>query len=372
MSGNNNDNGVRHGRPEFSESPAVIKVIGIGGAGGNAVNRMINCGLSGVEFIAMNTDVQVLRSSLAGTRIQLGKELLAGLGAGGSPEKGRLAAGESKDRIREVVTGADMLFITAGMGGGTGTGGAPTVAEIARSMGILTVGVVTTPFEYELQIRRKQANQGIEDLKKHVDTLITIPNDKIFVVIDERTTHLEQALVIIDDVLRQAVQAISEIIVKPGIMNRDFNDVKAILKDAGEAHIGMGEASGEDRARTAARKATENPLLENVSIAGAKKILVNITASAKLMTNEVREIMELIRDAVSPDADFAYGTVRDDDMEDRLKVTVVASGLPPAPKTLRKTPAQSKTLPEHPSKPPEKSHGNVEIPAYLSWKKQFK
>ncbi|MDI6758026.1 MAG: cell division protein FtsZ, partial [Endomicrobiia bacterium] len=342
--------------------------------GGNAVNRMVTSGLTGIEFIAMNTDVQVLRSSLASVRVQLGKDTLKGLGAGGDPEKARLAALESSDRIKEVVTGADMIFITAGMGGGTGTGSAPVVAEIAKAMDILTVGVVTTPFEYELQLRNQQAKQGIAELKKHLDTLITIPNDKVFVVIDERT-HLEHAFAIIDDVLRQAVQAVSEIIIKPGLINRDFNDLKRILKNAGEALIGMGEAKGEDRARIAARKAMENPLLENVSITGAKKILVNISAAKGLTLGEVREVMDLVKDAVSQgalgaDTDIAYGAVEDEKMEDRMKVTVVASGLPPAGKgrKISSEPKRSETI----GKFSEKECANIEVPAYLNWDKKYK
>jgi len=314
-------------RTDFASSPAIIKVIGVGGAGGNAVNRMVSSGLKGVEFIALNTDAQVLRSSLASVRVQLGKECLKGLGSGGDPEKGRQAAEESKDRIIEVLKGADMIFITAGMGGGTGTGASPLIAEAAKNLGILTIGVVTMPFEYEQHVRIQQALEGIAELKKHLDTLITIPNDKVFKIIDEKTPY-DKAFALIDDVLRQSVQAVSDIITKPGFINRDFNDVKRILKNAGEALIGMGEAAGEERALAATRKAMENPLLENVTIQGARKILVNITAAHGMFMKEIHEVMDLVKDAAGPDSDIAYGAVEDEDMEERMKVTILASALP--------------------------------------------
>jgi len=370
-------------RSDFATSPAIIKVIGVGGAGGNAVNRMVSCGLKGIEFIAMNTDVQVLKFSQASIRIQLGKEILKGLGSGGDPEKGKLAAEESKSRITEVLSGADMVFITAGMGGGTGTGAAPIIAEIARNLGILTIGVVTMPFEYEERVRRQQALEGIAELRKHLDTLITIPNDRIFTIIDEKTPYHE-AFALIDDVLRQAVQAVSDIITKPGFINRDFNDVKRILKNAGEALIGMGEASGEDRAQMATRKAMENPLLENVSIQGARKILVNITASHGMLMKEIHEIMDLVKDAAGPDSDIAHGAVEDEEMGERMKVTILASSLP------EKTRAQKSSLLFSRLSPPgegqvktttrqqlnrEDTSSNTptdDKPAYLTWRKKFK
>lgn len=354
-----------YAKPEFSNNPAVIKVIGTGGAGCNAVNRMIRCGLTGVEFISMNTDVQALRASEAHVRIQLGKELLKGLGAGGDPEKGKQAAIESKDRIKEVLDGTDMLFITAGMGGGTGTGSAPVIAEIAKSFDVLTVGVCTIPFEWEGQIKKQQALNGLNELKKYVDTLITIPNEKAFVILDERSP-IDAAFQMIDDVLRQAVQSVSEVITKSGEINRDFNDVKRILKNAGEALIGMGEASGEDRAIMSTRKAMENPLLENVSITGAKKILVNITSfKSKTSIGEIQNVMGLVKNSIAHDAEVFFGTVDDDAMEDRMKVTIIASGLPPkqSDKFKQKVKPTPKSTLDY-----ERMKQNLEIPAYLSWK----
>lgn len=355
-------------RTDFSQNPALIKVIGVGGCGGNAVNRMVRCGLTGIEFIAMNTDVQALRASEANVKMQLGKELLKGLGSGGDPEKGRQAAIESKERIKEVLTGSDMVFITAGMGGGTGTGGAPVIAEIAKGLDILTVGVVTTPFDFELHVKKQQALNGINELKKHVDTLILIPNNKVFVVFDEKTP-LEIAFQMVDDVLRQAVQSVTEIITKSGNINRDFNDVRRILKNAGEALIGIGEAGGEDRAKIACRKAMENPLLENYSIDGAKKILVNITTSKNsAFIGELNEAMTLIQDAVASDAELFLGTVEDDAMEDRMKITIVASGL---------TPFKSKKMPSagtalQKGQKEQKKINIFDIPPYLKRKWQSK
>ncbi len=356
-------------RGDFSDNPAIIKVLGVGGCGGNAVNRMVRSKMTGIEFIAMNTDVQALRASEANVKIQLGRDILKGLGTGGYPEKGREAASESKERIKEVLTGSDMVFITAGMGGGTGTGAAPIIAEMAKSMDILTVGVVTMPFEFELALRKQQATNGLNELKKHLDTLITIPNDKVFFVMDERTP-LDVAYAIIDDVLRQAVQAVSEIITKPGEMNRDFNDVRKILIDAGESHIGMGEASGDDRARKACMKAMENPLLENASINGAKKILVNITTSRNVYMNEVREAMSLVQDSVAADAELLMGTVADDEMDDRMKITIVASGLPSANAKKIKQPKPSISVSKAVEKESPDSKTTWDKPAYLNWKQR--
>lgn len=308
---------------------ANIKVIGIGGGGGNAINRMVSSEIKGVEFIAANTDAQALRNSLAGYRLQLGANLTKGLGAGGDPEKGRQAAEEDRDAIRESLAGADMVFITAGMGGGTGTGGAPVVAEIAKDLGALTVGVVTRPFMFEGPIRFKQAEEGLKNMKRKVDTLIVIPNQRLFAIIDETTPALD-AFKVADDVLRQAVQSISEIIASHGMINVDFADVKTIMAGAGEALMGMGRGRGKDRAVRAAKAAINCPLLEDVSIAGAKGILVNITGNRDITMFEIKEAMDLIRNAASSSgANFFFGQAFDESLKEEVKITVIATGFPP-------------------------------------------
>lgn len=311
---------------DFREHPTNIKVIGIGGGGGNAVNRMIASGIKGVEFIVANTDAQDLKRSLAPFKIQLGERLTRGLGAGGSPSIGRQAAEESRTEIKEILTGTDMVFITAGMGGGTGTGGAPIVAEIARSLGMLTVAVVTRPFGFEHRVRATQAENGIKELRNYVDTLLAIPNDRLFAVIDEKT-KFQEAFQIADDVLRQAVQAISDVITRPGEINVDFADVRTIMAGAGEALMGLGFGEGPGRTLQAAQKAITSPLLENVTIDGAKGVLVNITGSKDLTLFEVNEAMTLIHESVSPEANVFFGQAFDDSLEERVKITVIATGL---------------------------------------------
>ena len=308
---------------------ANIKVIGIGGGGGNAVNRMVSSEIKGVEFIAANTDAQALRDSLAGYRLQLGAHLTKGLGVGGDPEKGRQAAEENRDAIRESLEGADMVFITAGLGGGTGTGGSPVAAEIARDLGALTVGVVTKPFMFEGPIRFKQAEQGLKNMKRKVDTLIVIPNQRLFAIIDETTPALD-AFKVADDVLRQAVQSISEIITSRGMINVDFADVKTIMVGAGEALMGMGWARGKDRAAKAAKAAINCPLLEDVSISGAKGILVNITGNRDITMFEIKEAMDLILNASASGANVFFGQAFDESLKDVVKITVIATGFPPA------------------------------------------
>jgi cell division protein FtsZ len=251
------------------EHPAVLKVVGVGGGGSNAINRMITAGIHGVEFITINTDVQALRRSVAPIRIQIGEQISRGLGVGGNPTIGQQAAEESRERVKEMLEGTDMIFITAGMGGGTGTGAAPVIANIARSLGILTVGVVTKPFEFEHRIRLLQAEEGIKNLRNYTDTLIIIPNEKIFTIVDDKTP-IEDAFRIVDDVLRQAVQSISDVITTPGEINVDFADVRTIMQGSGEALMGIGESAGDNRAVEAARKAISSPLLDNISIDGAK------------------------------------------------------------------------------------------------------
>ncbi|MBK6879359.1 MAG: cell division protein FtsZ [Elusimicrobia bacterium] len=333
---------------DFNEQPALIKVIGLGGAGGNAVNRMIESGLSHVEFIAANTDSQALRRNRAPVRLQLGERITKGLGVGGNPILGRQATEESRDRIREVLTGADMVFITAGMGGGTGTGSAPVVAQIARELDPkpLVVAVVTRPFDFEGQVRKNQGDQGIEELRPHVDTMLAIPNDRLFDIIDESTTSLE-AFRTADNVLRQAVQAITDVITRHGLINVDFADVRSIMSGAGEALMGMGESHGEGRALSAAKMAVQSPLLENLTIDGAKGLLVNISGNKSITLFEVKTAMDFIKNAASADAHVFYGQVFDDALEERFLVTVIATGFPPARRaSARRTGARPTAAPE--------------------------
>ncbi len=304
---------------------AVIKVVGVGGCGGNAVEHMVSHGVSGVEFIAMNTDSQALKRSKASTLLQLGGSLTKGLGAGANPEVGRQAAQADRERIKEMITGADMLFITAGMGGGTGTGAAPVVAEIAREMGILTVAVVTKPFNFEGR-RMKTAQDGIEQLAQNVDSLIIIPNDKLLSVLGEDVGMLE-AYQAANDVLQGAVAGIAEVINSPGLVNVDFADVRTVMSEMGVAMMGSAQAYGVDRASMAACQAIASPLLEDVNLTGARGVLVNITASSSMKLREVHEVMNTIRNFTAEDATVIFGSVVDESMEDGLRVTIVATGL---------------------------------------------
>ena len=303
---------------------ANIKVIGVGGGGNNAVNRMISSGLKGVEFISVNTDAQALQLAQTTVKIQIGTKLTKGLGAGANPEIGQKAAEESRDDIIKCLKGADMVFVTAGMGGGTGTGAAPIVAEVAKGMGALTVGVVTKPFTFEGRKRMTHAESGIQNLKAKVDTLITIPNDRLLQVIDKHTSIVE-AFRIADDVLRQGVQGISDLIAVPGLINLDFADVKTIMKDTGSALMGIGIASGENRAAEAGRMAISSPLLET-SIEGARGVLLNITGGSSLGLFEVNEAAEIIAQAADPEANIIFGAVIDERLEDEVRVTVIATG----------------------------------------------
>ncbi|MCA1948321.1 MAG: cell division protein FtsZ [Armatimonadetes bacterium] len=325
-------------KPNLFENQAILKVIGIGGAGTNAVNRMIDEGLTGVEFIAMNTDAQALGISKAETRIQLGESLTRGLGAGGNPEIGENAARESEKAIQEVLDGADMVFITAGMGGGTGTGAAPIVAEMARRMGILTVGVVTKPFLWEGPRRCRLAKEGAERLKKHVDTLITVPNDRLLGFVEKRTT-MQEAFAAADDVLRQGVQGISDIILLPGVINVDFADVRSVMTDAGVALMGLGRGVGDGRARMAAQAAATSPLLET-NIEGAKRVLINITAGPDFSIGEAHEAMEYVLQFCDPDdADIIMGHVMKDTPDGEVFITLLAAGMTPRPETDAPKPA---------------------------------
>ncbi len=305
---------------------AVIKVIGVGGGGGNAVAHMVNAGIEGVDFICANTDAQALNSARVRTALQIGCNITKGLGAGADPDIGRQAAMEDRDRIQEVIEGADMLFITAGMGGGTGTGAAPIVAQVAKELGILTVAIVTKPFVMEGGKRTVIAEQGIGELGKYVDSLITIPNEKLLAVLGGETTLLD-AFRSANQVLQGAVQGIAELITCPGLINVDFADVRTVMAEMGMAMMGSGESAGEDRAREAAEAAVSSPLLEDIDLAGANGILVNVTAGMDLSIGEFQEVGNTIKDFASDDATVVIGTVIDPDMCDKIRVTVVATGL---------------------------------------------
>ncbi|MEL7399143.1 MAG: cell division protein FtsZ [Pseudomonadota bacterium] len=305
---------------------AVIKVVGVGGGGGNAVKHMIANAVDGVEFVCANTDAQALKDIDTRTVLQLGSNMTKGLGAGANPEIGRQAAMEDRDRIAEVLQGADMVFITAGMGGGTGTGGAPVVAEVARELGILTVAVVTKPFPFEGRKRMAIADAGIKELQERVDSLITIPNEKLLAVLGKATSLLD-AFKAANDVLLGAVQGIADLIIRPGMINVDFADVKTVMSEMGMAMMGTGSATGEDRAREAAEAAIRSPLLEDVNLQGARGILVNITAGLDLSLGEFSEVGDTVEEFASADATVVVGTVIDPDMTDELRVTVVATGL---------------------------------------------
>ncbi len=311
-------------KPSEIQTFASIKVIGVGGAGGSAVNRMKDAGLHGVQFIAMNTDAQALHNSRADVKIHLGKDTTGGLGAGADPSVGEKAAQESREEIKEALQGADMVFVTIGAGGGTGSGAGHVVAEVCRELGILVVGVATKPFSFEGEKRRVNADWAIAQLGRQVDTLITIPNDRLLQTIDRRTPLLE-TFKIADDVLRQGVQGISELITEHGLINLDFADVKAIMSNAGSALMGIGRASGDDRAAQAAQQAIESPLIE-VSIDGAKGVLFNVTGGYDMSMSEIQEAAEIITSAVSPDANIIFGATLKPELEDELIITVIATG----------------------------------------------
>ena len=312
-----------------TEDTAIIKVIGVGGAGNNAVNRMVDSGIEGVEFVSVNTDRQALLLSKAGTKIQIGEKITRGLGAGANPDIGAQAAEESKAEISEAIKGADMVFVTAGMGGGTGTGAAPIVASIAKEMGILTIAVVTKPFTFEGKKRLTQAERGIESLKGKVDTLVVIPNDKLLQIIDRKTSIVE-AFKMADDVLRQGVQGISDLIKVPGLVNLDFADVKTIMLNTGMAHMGIGRASGENRAEDAAKQAIQSPLLET-TIEGARGVIINVTGGENLGLHEVNTAAELVQRSVDPEANIIFGAVIDKSLDEDIVITVIATGFDKEP-----------------------------------------
>lgn len=308
----------------LEESPQTIKVVGVGGGGGNAVNRMVSAGVQHVELVCMNTDRQALSRSQAKTRVQIGEKNTQGRGAGSKPDVGAKAAEESRELIAATLKGADMVFVTAGMGGGTGTGAAPIVAEVAKDMGALTVGIVTKPFAFEGKRRMEQAEKGIAELRKHVDSLVVIPNERLKLVSEQRIT-LANAFSVADDVLRQGVQSISDLIQIPGIVNLDFEDVKSIMQDAGYAHMGVGRAAGKDKAEQAAIAAISSPLLET-AIAGAKGVIINIKSSPDIALDEIDTASQLITERASEDANIIWGAAFDDSMEDEMMVTVIATG----------------------------------------------
>lgn len=309
----------------YSET-AVIKVIGVGGGGGNAVAHMVRVGIEGVDFICANTDAQALKSARVKTGLQIGCNITKGLGAGANPDVGRQAAMEDRDRIQEVIEGADMLFITAGLGGGTGTGAAPIIAQLAKELGILTVAVVTRPFEMEGTKRMRVADQGIAELGKYVDSLITIPNEKLLSVLGPQTTLLD-AFRAANEVLQGAVQGIAELITRPGLINVDFADVRTVMSEMGMAMMGSGMGTGEDRARVAAEAAISSPLLEDINLAGANGILVNVTAGMDLAIGEFQEVGDTVKQFASDEATVVIGTVIDPEMTHEIRVTVVATGL---------------------------------------------
>ena len=341
---------------EDDQLPARIKVVGVGGGGGNAVNRMIQAGIKGVEFLVANTDLQAMRHSLAPTKLQIGGKLTKGLGAGANPEVGKQAALEDTDRILEALSGADMIFITTGMGGGTGTGAAPIIASLAAELGALTVAVVTKPFNFEGKRRRVQAEHGIRALRDTVDTLITIPNERLLNFV-ERGTSLSDAFKIADDILRQAVQGISDLITVPGEINLDFADVKTIMHGMGMALMGTGVSSGEHRAVEAAQRAISSPLLEEASIEGAKGVLINVTGGSDMTLFEVHEAASIIQEAADEEANIIFGTVIDPKMKDEIKVTVIATGFDAATKGFLNARGEqlSNSRPSPPA-PPASSH----------------
>lgn len=306
------------------EDVTQIKVIGVGGGGGNAINRMVSSGVQGVEFIAVNTDKQVLTFSKATHKIQIGEKVTGGRGAGARPEMGLKAAEESRDAIVDALSGANMVFITAGMGGGTGTGAAPAIAEIAKSSGILTVGIVTKPFAFEGKRRMQQAEAGIAELAQHVDSLIVIPNERLKLVSDQKITFAN-AFDVADDVLRQGVKSISELIKVPGLINLDFADVTAVMKDAGHAHMGVGRASGKEKAEAAANAAVSSPLLET-TIQGAKGVIISITSSPDITLDDVDVAASIIAEAADADANIIFGVAFDEKLDDEMVVTVIATG----------------------------------------------
>ncbi len=333
------------------DAGAKIKVVGIGGGGGNAVNRMIESRIPGVEFITVNTDLQALNTNKAGTKLQIGTKLTKGLGSGGRPDIGREAAMEDTEKLLECLEGADMVFLTSGLGGGTGTGATPVLANLASEMDVLAIAIVTLPFNFEGRIRSQQAQEGLTELKSAVDTVISIPNERLLETVNLETS-INEAFKMADDILRQAVQGISDLITRPGLINLDFADVKSIMKGMGMAFMGTGMASGETRAVDAAQKAVSSPLLVDTSIAGAHGVLINITGGKDIRLHEVSKASELIHQQAHPDANIIFGTVIDESMKEMVKVTVIATGFEQNEKNEHVAPQEIISHPRHPTPPP--------------------
>ncbi len=354
---------MRAQQTAYLENPAQIKVLGVGGGGSNAVNRMIEEGIHGVEFIAVNTDAQALMLSQAPQRLRIGDKLTKGLGSGGNPEIGEKAAQESSEAVQQMLKGSDMVFVTAGMGGGTGTGAAPVIAKLAKETGALTIGVVSKPFTFEGNRRRKVAEEGIQRLREGVDTLIVIPNDRLLQVVDKKVS-IQQAFRVADDVLRQGIQGISELITIPGLINLDFNDVRAVMAEGGSALMAIGRASGDQRAHQAAEQAIHSALLD-VSIEGAQGILFNVTGGTDLSLYEVNEAAETIRRTADPDANIIFGAVIDPEMKDEIRITVIATGFDLAKEQRPPRPAEQpqKTTIDFPAR--TFNRDDLEIPAFL-------
>lgn len=343
---------------EFAELNAKMKVIGVGGAGGNAINTMLNSGLAGVDFIALNTDAQALENNKAPIRIQIGKSLTQGLGAGANPDIGRQAIDEDRDEVKRILTGADMIFVTAGLGGGTGTGAAPVVSEIAQELNALTVGIVTRPFNFEGIKRMERAEQGIIEMRKFVDTLIVIPNQRLFAVVDKKTP-LRDAFKVADQVLLHATKGISDLITVPGLVNLDFADVRTIMAEMGDALMGTGQATGEGKAVHAAQQAISSPLLEGVSIRGAKGVLVNITGGEDLSLYDVSEATTIIYEEAGEGANVIFGAVIDENLTDEIFITVIATGFMVDEKAVPKMQREV-----------DKEANNFNIPTYIRDKKK--
>ena len=344
----------------FVENPAQIKVLGIGGGGSNAVNRMIEEGIQGVEFITVNTDAQALMLAQSPQRLRIGDKLTKGLGSGGHPDTGEKAAMESAEEIKAMLKGADMVFVTAGMGGGTGTGAAPVIAKLAKETGALTIGVVTKPFTFEGSRRRRVADEGIAKLKEGVDTLILIPNDRLLQVVDKKVS-IQQAFRVADDVLRQGIQGISELITIPGLINLDFADVRSIMSEGGSALMAIGRANGDNRAQNAAEQAIHSALLD-VSIDGAQGILFNVTGGQDLSLYEVNEAAEIIRRTADPDANIIFGAVVDPEMKDEIRITVIATGFDAVREQKLPASEETKTI-EFPKRTFDRD--DLDIPAFL-------
>ena len=356
--------------PDPSANGACIKVIGIGGGGGNAINRMIEAGIEGVQFLVANTDLQALKNSKASIKLQIGEKLTKGLGAGGDPEVGRQSALEDTEKIIEAIEGADMVFITTGLGGGTGTGAAPIIASLATELGALTVAVVTKPFRFEGNRRMRQSEQGLNELRECVDTVITIPNERLMNAVSKGTPFLE-SFKLADDVLRQAVQGISDIITVPGLINVDFADVKTIMAGMGMALMGTGSASGDNRALESTQRAISSPLLEEASIEGAKGLLVNVSGGANLTLFEVNEAMSIIHDSADEDANIIFGAVLDERLNDEMKITVIATGfdktyaaLEPV-RTFQTAPAERSTSTDSRGGTQADRRTDLDVPAFM-------